>query len=55
MLEFGCGYRGGHHSFSIFCFVFVLLLIVLAWLVHDSYCVCFIVSCFTFFVSGPFN
>ena len=27
----------GYHIFSIFCSVFVLLLIVLLWLVHDSY------------------
>ena len=40
---------------SIFCSVFVLLLIVLSWLVHDSLlhlCHC---SFFAFFISGPFN
>ena len=38
------GERVGCHTFSIFCSVFVLLLIVLSWLEHDS-CVCFIVPC----------
>ena len=42
-----CGGLGGgigsrYHIFSIFCSVFVLLLIVLSWLVHDNCCVCFI-------------
>ena len=40
------GLRGGigcrYHIFSIFCSVFVLLLIVLSWLVHDNCCLCFI-------------
>ena len=34
---------GGYDRFSNFS-VFLLLLIVLAWVVHDSCCVCFIVS-----------
>ena len=37
------GQGGGYHSFSSFS-VFLLLLIVLAWVVRDSCCVCFIVS-----------
>ena len=36
ILGFGWGDRGGYHIFSIFCSVFVLLLTVLSWLVHDS-------------------
>ena len=36
------GTWGWYHSFSIFCYVFVLLLIVLLWLMHGS-CVCFFV------------
>ena len=39
MLGFGAG--GGYHIFCIFLSVFVLLLIVLSWLVHDN-CACFI-------------
>ena len=47
--SWGGGPGGGDH---LFCFFVV---VVLAWLVRNSYYVCFIVSCFTFFVSGPFN
>ena len=36
------GPQVGYQIFSMFCSVFVLLLIVLSWLVHDC-CVCFIV------------
>ena len=50
----GGGTGGGYHSFSIFCSVLMLLLIVLSWLVHDSLCL-FPCSFFAFFVSGPFN
>ena len=40
---FGLGWStgGGCHFFSIFCFVFVLLLIILSSLVHHTCCVCF--------------
>ena len=41
--------------FSIFCSDFVLLLIALSWLVHDSFCCLFHCSFFAFFISGPFN
>ena len=51
----GGGTGGGYHIFSIFCYVFVLLLIVLSWLVHDSLLCLFHCSFFAFFVSGPFN
>ena len=34
--------RGGYHIFSIFCSAFVLLLLVLSWLIHDSSCIGFI-------------
>ena len=44
MLGFGWGTRVGYHSFSILCYAFVLLLIVLSCLVHDSCCVCFMIS-----------
>ena len=49
--SFTLGFRwggtwAGYHSFSIFCWVFVLLSIVLPWLVHDKYCLCFTVSFF---------
>ena len=40
---------------TIFCSVFVLLLIVLSWLVHDSLLHLFHSSVFAFFVSGLFN
>ena len=55
MLGFGWGTRVGDHSFSILCYAFVLLLIVLSWLVHDSCCVCFIVSFWLSLPLGPFN
>ena len=35
----GGGIGSRYHIFSIFCSVFVLLLIVLSWLVHDNCCV----------------
>ena len=38
------GTESGYHSFSIFCSVFALLVIVLPWLVHGSCCVSCIVS-----------
>ena len=44
------GEKGWVSYFSILCYAFVLLLIVLSWLVHDSCCVCFIVS---FWLSLP--
>ena len=47
--------RGGYHIFSIFCSPFVLPLIVLPWLVHDSLLCLFHCSFFAFFVSGSFN
>ena len=43
-LGLGRGTGDGYHIFSIFSSVLVLLLTVLSWLVHDSCCVCFIVS-----------
>ena len=46
---------GGYQIFSIFRAVFVLLLIVLSWVVHDSLFFCFIAPFFPFFVSGSFN
>ena len=46
MLGFGWGIMGGYHIFSTFCSVFVLLLIVISWLVHDSCFVCFYVLFF---------
>ena len=49
------GGTGGGYIFSIFCSVFVLLLIALSWLVHDSLFCLFHCSFFAFFVSGPFN
>ena len=45
----------GYYIFSIFCFLFVLLLMVLLWLVYDSGLCLFHCSFFGFFVSGPFN
>ena len=51
----GGGPGGGYHIFSIFRSVFVLLLIVFSWLVHDSLLCLFQCSFFAFFVSGPFN
>ena len=51
----GRGTGGGYHVFSIFCSVFVLLLIALSWLVHDSLFCLFQCSFFPFFLSGPFN
>ena len=53
MLRFGEDRRWVSY-FYIFCFVFVLLLIVLSWLVHDSCCV-FLCFFFAFFFSGPFD
>ena len=51
----GRGRGGGYHIFSIFCPVFVLLLVFLSWVVHDSLlCLCQC-SFFVFFVSAPFN
>ena len=41
--------------FSIFCSVFVVLLIVLSWLVHESLLCLFHCSFSAFFVSGPCN
>ena len=55
MLGFGWGTGGGYHIFSKFFSVFVLLLIVLSWLAHDTLLCLFNCSCFAFFVSGPFN
>ena len=56
MLGFGWGDRGWvSYFFSIFCSVFVLLLIVLSWLLHDSLLCLFHCSFFAFFFSGPFN
>ena len=55
MLGFGWGNMGGGHICSIFCPVFVLLLIVLSWLVHDCLLCLFHCSFFALFVSGPFN
>ena len=55
MLGLVCRTGCERHSFSVFCFVFVLLLIVLSWLLNDSCCVFFIASVllfFFFFVSG---
>ena len=49
------GQGGGYHTFSIFCSVFVLLLIAFSWLVHDTLFCLFHCFFFTFFVSGPFN
>ena len=46
---------GGYHIFPIFCTVFVLLLIILSWLVHDSLLCLFHCSFFAFFVSASFN
>ena len=46
--------RVGYHIFSVF-YVFVLLLIVLSWVVHDSLLCVFHCSFFAFFVSGPLN
>ena len=40
---------------SVFCLVFVLLLIVFSWLVHDSCCVYFIVPFFLSLSLVPFN
>ena len=54
ILGFGWGTKGGYHIFSFFVFIFVLLLIVLSWLVHDRLCL-FHCSFLAFFVSGPFN
>ena len=45
---------GGQGVGFIF-FVFVLLLIVLSWLVHDSLFCLFHCSFFALFVSGPLN
>ena len=55
MLKFGWGDRDVYHIFSIFFSVFVLLVIVLSWLVHDSLLCLFNCSFFAFFVCGPFN
>ena len=41
--------------FFLFFVVFVLLLIAVSWLVHDSLFCLFHCSFFAFFVSGPFN
>ena len=46
---------GGQLVGIIFFSVFVLLLIALLWLVHDSLLRLFNCSYFAFFVSGPFN
>ena len=43
-LQFFCESSLSCHGFSIFCFVFVLLLIFLSRLVHNSCCICFIIS-----------
>ena len=52
MLEFGWWDReGGYHIFS----VFVMLLIFLSWLVHDSLLCLFNCSFFTSFASVLFN
>ena len=53
MLGFGGGTMWVPY-FYIFCSIFVLLLIVLSWLVHDSCCI-FLSLFFTFFLSGLFN
>ena len=49
------GTGGGFQIFSIFCSAFMLLLIVLSWLVHDSLFCLSNCSFFAFFLSGPFN
>ena len=41
--------------FLFFYSVFVLVLVVLSWLVHDSLLCLFRCSFLAFFISGPFN
>ena len=59
VMERGVGRLGGQGVgiifFLFFFSVFVLLLIVVSWLVHDSLLCLFNCSFFGFFVSGPFN
>ena len=55
MLGFGWNGRGWVSYFFHFFVVFLLLLIVLSWLVHDSLLCLFHCSFFAFFLSGPFN
>ena len=54
MLGVGWWTVGGYHIFSIFS-VFLLLLIVLSWLVHDNLLCLLNSSIFAFFVSRLFN
>ena len=55
ILRFGWGIWGWVLYFFIFCYVFVLLLIVLSWFVNDRLLRLFHCSFFAFFVSGLFN
>ena len=51
----GGGTGDEYHIFSIFCSVFLLLLIVLSWMVRDSLMCPFHCSFFAFFESGLFS
>ena len=55
MLGFGLGDRESDHFLYIFCSAFVVLVIVLSWLVHDSFLSLFHYSFSTFFVPGHFH
>ena len=46
----GGGTGGGYHTFSIDCSDFVLLLIILSWLVHDSLLCLFVLLLLFYFL-----